>query len=34
VNEALDSLSEPETEESKEEVKDERWSALKKIKLN
>ena len=34
VNEALDSLSENETEESKEEVKDERWSALKDIKLN
>jgi uncharacterized metal-binding protein YceD (DUF177 family) len=35
VNEALDSISENDTEESKdEEVKDERWSALKKIKLN
>lgn len=30
VNEALDSLSENATEESTDEVKDERWSALKK----
>lgn len=34
VNEALDSLSEKEPDENEEEGKDERWNALKNIKLN
>ena len=34
VNEALDALSDDQEEEKSEEVNDERWSALKKIKLN